>query len=371
MNETDLARIEQLLDAPSLYPDAPRKSREQRKQELLDWYEAYDEVHGEYNLFGMDRVDADPPDTWLDNNIFRKQRYQVQSRFIPPNTDLAYNFTLIMRSKHVFDMFCQYVLGKRECYARSIAMFVGDRFYENSFEQGLVPMPFAEYVAARPEGKRLVFKRSFGSNGDGVIIARIAEGKVEAEGETLSADEFAAKICDGDATWLVQEFIVQSDFMNMLNESSVNTLRITTYHTGARCFVDDSTVIRYGKPGAVTDNIERPDGGGYYSSIDENGCIGPLAFDLMEKTCHPSPFAGMEVPGVREAEQLAVELHTHVPELFSVGWDVALGPNGPIVIEGNDGWGLALTQTPFNQGRRKVWDTYLAERQAYFASIER
>ena len=371
MDQAARQRIEALLDAPTLYPDAPRKSREQRERDLVDWYEAYGEVHEEYNLFGMDRTDADPIDTWLDNNIFRKQRYQVQSRFIPPLTDLAYNFTLVMRSKHVFDMFCQYVLGPCGNYARAIAMFVESDFYENPIQGGLVERPFAEFIAEQPEGKRLVFKRSFGSNGDGVIVSAVRNGKIEAEGEVLTPDDFAAKITDGDATWLVQEFIKQSAFMNELNESSVNTLRITTYHTGDRCFVDDSTVIRYGKPGAVTDNIERPDGGGYYSAVDREGRIGPLAFDFMEKSCHPSPFAGRIIPGAHEAEELAVRLHRHLPELFSVGWDIALGEDGPVVIEGNDGWGLALTQTPFNHGRRKVWDKHLAERRAFFESIDR
>ena len=31
-------------------------------------------------------------------------------------------------------------------------------------------------------------------------------------------------------------------------------------------------------------------------------------------------------------------LHTMLPDVYSVGWDVAIGKDGPIFIEGNDNW---------------------------------
>ncbi len=49
------------------------------------------------------------------------------------------------------------------------------------------------------------------------------------------------------------------------------------------------------------------------------------------------------MPFFREAVRVARELHNFLYGIHSVGWDIAIGEKGPIIIEGNDNWEI----TPF------------------------
>ena len=41
---------------------------------------------------------------------------------------------------------------------------------------------------------------------------------------------------------------------------------------------------------------------------------------------------------------MVVELHKVMFRSHSIGWDVAITENGPVIIEGNDRWEISLIQ---------------------------
>jgi hypothetical protein len=56
---------------------------------------------------------------------------------------------------------------------------------------------------------------------------------------------------------------------------------------------------------------------------------------------HPNSgvvFDGFQIPYFREAVELVSQLHRHLRGVHSIGWDVAITPTGPTIIEGNDDW---------------------------------
>lgn len=55
------------------------------------------------------------------------------------------------------------------------------------------------------------------------------------------------------------------------------------------------------------------------------------------------------VPDWEKAVALCIEAHRLFPDVLSIGWDVALTPNGPILIEGNINWGVTSHQTDLDQ----------------------
>lgn len=61
--------------------------------------------------------------------------------------------------------------------------------------------------------------------------------------------------------------------------------------------------------------------------------------------CHPEThavFAGLVVPCWAELERLAADAHRLLAsDLATVGWDIAVTPEGPVLIEGNIGWAAA------------------------------
>ena len=62
---------------------------------------------------------------------------------------------------------------------------------------------------------------------------------------------------------------------------------------------------------------------------------------------------------------LAKEAHSCIPQLFTVGWDIVVTPDGPRILEGNDGWDPYLSQTPQGNAQRRIWNTCLQERQRF------
>ena len=69
---------------------------------------------------------------------------------------------------------------------------------------------------------------------------------------------------------------------------------------------------------------------------------------------HPDtgrPIAGLRLPNWQEVLDLCVRAHARFSEFHSIGWDVAIAEDGPILIEGNENWDPVVSQQP---GRNPV-----------------
>lgn len=358
MDERTLELIEKVLDEPSCYPEFQRKSRDARKAELIDWYEKYGEVNICYNLYGMDRTCAVPNDQYLDRGLFRKQRHDVNARFFPAGSKFPYDYTLLMRDKLSFEFFMQSVFGQRGPFCASIAFLIGGKLYDNT-DQGLLPMTVGQ-LSDKLEGKKVVFKQSFGCSGDDIRIVSFRNGSIFEKGVRFGADAFIKSLSAPNESWLIQDYLCQHEFLKKINASSVNTMRILTFHTGEEVYVGNA-VLRYGRNGSVIDNA---DNGGMMTGIDAEGFLSPYAFSFIEKKRCASSFAGMQLPFFKEAKELVRRAHGFLPGLFTIGWDVVFCPDGPIILEGNDGWDPYLSQVPAGLPLRETWEHYLNMRNA-------
>lgn len=371
MTEQQELEIQKLLNAESQYPEFERKSREQREADLREWLQKYDEVNACYNLYGMDRADAQPCDDWLDIKTFGKQRWDVNSQFTPMGTNLKYNHTLIARNKLIFEMFMEYWFGAdSNVYIPSKGLFLRNDFFTLSGTGGqrMKPASFKDFIAGFDTGQKLVFKEVFGSMGKQIIIVEIDGGKLLLDGEALEPDEFSKRICSPAATWLIQDYFVQHPDMARFNPPSVNTLRIVTYHVGTHAFVDD-VAVRMGCPGAQVDNAYSD---GFYTNVDEAGRLDESLFNYSHKTRTIHQFQDAVIPSITAARDLCVQLHSLTPELFTAGWDICIAPDGhPVVIEVNDAWAVFVTQTGFGHAARPAWNRNLELRRAFDAGIVR
>ena len=370
--------LEIILDSPSLYPEEERKSREERRKDLEAWAEKYQENCEWYNLYGMDLKSAAPCDDWLDYGVFRKIRHDINARYYPKGSAFPYDYTLFMRDKFSFEMFMQMVCGKNSGkYIPSVGCMIGKTVYKKNAFGGLAETPSLLDIFREYDGKKLVMKDSFGESGTSVWILTIrgesviyytkeqnSEGKTVLAEHVSSPDEFASKIAHPKKTWLIQEYIQQDPVLNTLCSTSVNTMRIVSFHTGERVVVPERSIIRFGKEGALLDNA---DSGGRSSAVDADGRVRSQAFDFINTAIEENPHAGLLIPGYRDAVELVKTLHSFIPQLFTVGWDVAFTVNGPAVVEGNDGWDVTLNQPPRGNAMRKIWDELVKEREAFGA----
>ena len=159
----------------------------------------------------------------------------------------------------------------------------------------------------------------------------------------------------------IQERLKQHPKMNLLNDTSVNTIRIVTYRSDMEILVIYS-VVRIGKKGSVVDN---QCAGGISTVIGEDGKLGGTAFggftaDGVGKTDSGIELNGFEIPSYHEAVETVKRLHYQLPFFNLIGWDVAIDEEGdPVVIEWNAGVGLS--QSAFGPGFGKYTERIIKE----------
>ncbi|MFS0733021.1 sugar-transfer associated ATP-grasp domain-containing protein [Microbacterium sp. 1P10UB] len=139
-----------------------------------------------------------------------------------------------------------------------------------------------------------------------------------------------------DGRTLVEELLPQHESMNELYAGSVNTLRIITYLRPDGSFHVIAAVLRIGN-GGVVDNFA---GGGMFTMLDDDGVARWGAVDKNSNVFaqHPvtgTTIAGFAVPRFAEALAMVEAAARRLPTVPYVGWDVAITPDGPALIEAN------------------------------------
>lgn len=354
--------LEKIINEPSFYPEKKRKSEEQRRKDLLKWYDKYDEVNEYYNVWGLDCVDASPAEDWLDHGLFRKERYAINSGFVCAGDMFPTNYTVVMRDKSIFEMFAANVLGDTTKFVKSYALIKG---YDYQSKEGSYVDrkndTFQSFVE-RHNLEKIIVKRATGCSGKSVYVVFIKDGCLIHGATAYSPTEFLERICDKAATYLVQPFVKQHPFMSDLNPDTVNIVRIVTFNTGKRTFAVPSMLV-YSRGDTEVCNSDQ---GSYYVGMSRDGVIEDKAID--QKGCRmvPCPVARKKLPFFEELKNLVCTLHNAIPELFTVGWDVALTENGPLVFEGNDGWCPYVSEWSPETALRRTWNEAVAERKEYF-----
>lgn len=142
-----------------------------------------------------------------------------------------------------------------------------------------------------------------------------------------------------------QEVAKQHPAINEIYPDSINTIRFLSHIDKAGKSHIISAFMRFGRGGSVIDNAK---GGGTYVAIDmEKGMLKGKGYQSMKAggnlfAEHPDThfvFDGFKIPFFEEA--CAMILHTllYIPDGFT-GWDIAISPYGPLLIEGNENPGM-------------------------------
>ncbi|MHC1733005.1 MAG: sugar-transfer associated ATP-grasp domain-containing protein [Bacteroidales bacterium] len=188
-----------------------------------------------------------------------------------------------------------------------------------------------------------VFVKKIYSSSKGSDIYRIDARQVETNHQSIH-DLFKRII---QSEFIFQENVIQHPSVDILNPSSVNTIRMDT-------FID-----AFGKAHVISGYIRMSTGNTFVDNISSGGCM--VGVDLESGklkrygytnfhvnpterlTRHPLTkivFEGFQIPFLNEAKELIVKSALLMPGLRLVGWDVAIGVDGPVIIEGNFDYGI-------------------------------
>lgn len=174
-------------------------------------------------------------------------------------------------------------------------------------------------------------------------------------------------IAEADQHMIFQPVVEQHPTLASLNPSSVNTIRINTLRTDDEVESHVAT-LRVGREGRIVDNAAA---GGMCVKIDmATGQLGPFARTKPEISTrkferHPDTgvaFASIVVPHWQQVLDLVLRGARAMAPLRSLGWDVAVTPKGPVIIETNAAWAPEVFQLCQPLGATGLGDKILAQR---------
>lgn len=210
--------------------------------------------------------------------------------------------------------------------------------------RGWIDLRSSDYdsFAAFIEGKKYVFAKVLDGFG-GVGVERITVSEYDNLRDLY--DRLLAK-----KQFVVEDKLAQHPEMDKLCATSINTLRITTVLAKGEAHVM-YVLVRMGDGTKAVDNISS---GGMYCRVGEDGVIHKPAFCDKTGQCynvHPSTgtkLVGFQIPYFAQALEITKRAALEVPQIRYVGWDAAITPNGPVLIEGNTIPGYDMCQNYYH-----------------------
>jgi hypothetical protein len=210
---------------------------------------------------------------------------------------------------------------------------------------GLAELPsglsqqLGEFLRNLPCGKYFC-KPDHGKKGNGALRLEISALGVKVDGEAADLSETEFRL--SQHPYLVQSSLVplQHPQAAQFNPDVINTIRLVTFDSDRGPAITGG-IMRLANSAPAADNWAL---GALAVPIDiENGVLadtGVLRHGFTTATVHPRSglsVGGMAIPYFHEACELVCTLHARLA-IKTVGWDIALLKDGPVVLEGNRTW---------------------------------
>jgi hypothetical protein len=304
------------------------------------------------------------------------QAYTRYDLYVPANYARAQLYLHRCETKHSLFGYINENLG-----CDGTAVFDKEVFEERCRHTGIPTVPV---VAAAHEGvlngaaelERLLAGRSWfvkpsrGKGGRGIERwDAMANGSHRrADGRVLDGRAFMQRLRRRALKhdFIVQPRVVNHPVLDALGVPALSTVRIMTVLNERRDYEVVSAVIRMAVDNETVDNFH---GGGVAAPVDlATGELG-AAIGMLARSArvdaHPRSGArieGLKLPHWDEIKTLVVSGHEGFSELVVIGWDVAITPSGPIILEANHRPGINILQRPYDA---PLGPTRLSELIAY------
>lgn len=334
----------------SYYPECNRKSKSQILKDQLYFVWKYGYVEKFYYAYGFDRIEMtrEKMEEYLVTFTTFMLRMDYLNSQNPYYDDFLGKMTcrVINQDKFYFYLFLSRLgipTPKVFCFVKNKQILYVDKQFDIDPSQSVrdqLRQLFSKDMEA-------FAKPSDGMLGQGAFKLKIKDSVIEMDDVKHDMEDLIDSVLSAD--YLIQELIVQDEKMSALCPTSVNTIRLQTVMDKDGNVIPFGPGVRIGRVGNYVDNWAK---GGVFVGVDmETGKlkdIGILKPKYGTKVLeHPDThivFNNYPVPYYKEAENLAIKLHKMMYRSHSIGWDIAITPNGPVIIEGNDRWEISLIQ---------------------------
>lgn len=331
-NRTQIARLVQLNCCN--HPPEQRKTDWRRHLDLIYMTIRWGEPSTLYYAQQVDLVEKSVRRDFLSYQYFRHIRdFHNRSGSGSQNSD----YTCLLQDKLVFE---RYYSSTGLPTAPVLGIVRGglvDGFPRHSTR----PLDFWDWGQENFSGQPLFCKPQHGIKGKGVFKLQFEGDRASANGVSVTREELFGKF---KTPYIIQRLIVQHPRLAELHPESLNTLRVITFNANGNVELF-LTYLRMGAAGLVNDNnnesraivrVDQETGRLYDSGFAIQGAEAMLA------DAHPTTsikFSGRYIPHFDACRDLAISAHHQIPSMLSIGWDIAITPDGPLLLEGNDDWG--------------------------------
>ena len=338
-----LLNAKAFLNQDSYYPEEPHKSKWEIFCDQMSFVWKYGDTEKFYFAYGFDRKNMTRKKICHDyiiNEAAFLKKIDFHNNHINKKQG-RFSGRCIVSDKFYFYLFLKSLGFPTPCilfYTRKGSLlYYDDQSYNNGLIKDILTKDMDAF--AKPYGGQL---------GNGAFTLKVNDSKVFVNDELISqTDKLLQTLASTD--YIIQERVIQHPQMNKLCSTSLNTIRVQTIITEDENVIAFRAGVRMGREGSHVDNWAK---GGVFVGIDmdtgkllKTGFIKPPYGTTV--TQHPDNglvFEGFEIPFFNEAVKMAKALHSKLYRIHSVGWDIAITPDGPVFIEGNSLWEISLLQ---------------------------
>ena len=335
-----LFKVKKIVNMESYYTELKRKTKIQRYIDNFKWVLKHNNLNNFYNLYGMDIKNKVNIDEYCDYNYFMETRNTYNKR-----QNKAFDYTVLLRDKFVFE---KYMSSMNIKTGVSSAIIKNGEILDMNFDKKIDEKNFFSK-------KEFFIKSVDGECADGVYYIDSYEKYLKCK------NKFKKGI------FIVQNKIIQDNKMNILNKNSVNTIRIVTVNNGKNIEIL-SSVCRIGTK--KSGNVDNWAAGGLCVVIDTDGKLTRYGFYKpghgTKTSVHPDTnlkFENYQIPLYEEVKELVIKAHSLLYGIHSIGFDVAITKDGPVIIEANDNWEISLMQSMY--GLKENWNKTLYKENKY------
>jgi hypothetical protein len=339
------------LHNPSIYtyyPEEQRKTDTEIYVDHIKWWLKYGELNHYYYIYGFDRKYGVNQDGYLSKKKFWKLRTKANGTVSIGGRKAVY--LCLLQDKFLFGQLLKSlgfptppIIGL--CNKNTITWF--DHRKTEPLENIL-----------HADNLDIFIKELLGGCAEGIYSIKVIGRKMFLNGKETTIDKFRTMIKD---KCIIQKRISQHSELCRLHPHSVNTLRLLTTIRDGRVLLL-SGLFRIGVKGNHVDNWSA---GGIAVGVNmQKGALqkyGLFKPDYGRKTdCHPDTgikFENFQIPYFEQAANMAVELHKFFYGVHSIGWDIAITPDGPMFIEGNNLWEMSMFQMLDKDLKKKYYDS--------------
>lgn len=337
--------IPMIMRHSSTYPEFPRKSAFHRFLDNLYIYIRDGAPCAEYDAYGLD-IKGARLNRFVSNYRWMCCIYRSLSAVGLKNATVFQKILFNGDSPvHLLsDKYCFWSMLERHHIpvVPILAHTVGGKLYD--FTPKDKPLASMERIFIKPAN-------SLGGNSCCILSSK--DGHFYSGDKPAELNDFIGKSQD----YIFQPVVENHADIKILNPNTLNTLRIVSCRTkDGKYELGGPSLIRIGRCHDVVDNTSH---GGLGVGIDEKGRLKKYGYfhdqdmNYIKVDRHPDSqllFEGREIPFYQESVDLVLEAHKLFPSLRTIGWDIVVTPDGPLLLEGNENWGIETPQIVHHEG---------------------